>query len=103
MRNHIPESSGSFSSSDPKACPLPVNNPSKSLWHENPILQGHRTTADLPAHAEYIIIGSGITAASALRYLVENDVKGQVLMLEAREACFGATGRVSVVIRVLAI
>jgi hypothetical protein len=76
-------------------CPLPPKHSTASLWHSEPVLQGHRTTADLPNHAEYIVIGSGITGTSALRYLVEAGIKGPILMLEAREACWGATGRVS--------
>jgi hypothetical protein len=83
-----------------KPCSLPSPNPTSSLWHVNPVLQGHRTTETLPSYAEYIIVGSGITGTSALRYLVESGVSSQILMLEAREACWGATGRVSPHIRV---
>jgi len=57
---------------------------------------GHRTTTELPAHADVVIVGSGITGTSAARDLAE-DARAkdlQVVMLEAREACWGATGRV---------
>jgi FAD dependent oxidoreductase len=87
--------------SDPthKPAPLPVPNPSKSFWHSEPseFLLGHRTTSDLPGSANVVVIGSGITGASAARYLSE-DVRAKdwsIVMLEAREACWGATGRVS--------
>ena len=57
---------------------------------------GHRTTKDLPQEADIVIVGSGITGASAARFLAEDDrAKGlSIVMLEAREACWGATGRV---------
>ena len=56
---------------------------------------GHRTTPDLPEETDIVIIGSGITGASVARYFAEDarakDLK--IVMLEAREACWGATGR----------
>jgi hypothetical protein len=91
----IQDSFSASSASDPKKSPFPVPNPSKSFWHVNPVLQNHRTTPTLPSHVEYLIVGSGLTGASALRYLVDAEVAGPILMLEAREACWGATGRVS--------
>jgi glycine/D-amino acid oxidase-like deaminating enzyme len=44
-----------------------------------------------------VIIGSGISGASAARYLreEENGKDLDIVMLEAREACWGATGRAS--------
>lgn len=81
---------------NPKPAPLPVPNPSKSFWHSEPsgLLLGHRTTEKLPEEADVVIVGSGITGASAARYLDEDGSKKSVVMLEAREACWGATGRV---------
>lgn len=77
-------------------CSLPVPNPTDSFWHSEPdnFLLGHRSTPNLPTYAKTVIIGSGITGASAARYLDELHNES-VLMLEAREACWGATGRVS--------
>jgi hypothetical protein len=76
-----------------KPASLPVANSTKSFWHSEPILQGHRTTPDLPTYSKYVIIGSGITGTSAAYYL--SKLYGeQPLVLEAREACWGATGRV---------
>jgi choline dehydrogenase-like flavoprotein len=51
----------------------------------------------LPKEADIVIVGSGITGTSAARFLAEDGrAKGKsVVMLEAREACWGATGRVS--------
>ena len=81
----------------PAPAPLPVPNPSKSFWHSEPseFLLGHRTTEELPEYADVVIVGSGITGASAARYLAEEHVNWKIVMLEAREACWGATGRVS--------
>lgn len=87
------------SQSADKSCPapLPVPNPSKSFWHSEPseFLLGHRTTKELPKYADVVIVGSGITGASAAKYLAEEHGNWKVVMLEAREACWGATGRVS--------
>lgn len=74
---------------------LPSKHSTNSYWHKDPsqILLGHRTTPDLPALADAVVIGSGITGAFAARALAGGGRR--VLMLEAREACWGATGRVS--------
>ncbi|KAF8857375.1 FAD dependent oxidoreductase [Acephala macrosclerotiorum] len=76
---------------------LPTPNSTKAFWHTQPskILLGHRTTGTLPAEADIVIVGSGISGASAAHFLYQ-DVNGKglkVVMLEAREACWGATGR----------
>jgi hypothetical protein len=78
---------------------LPTANSTKSFWHSDPskVLLGHRTTAALPTQADVVIIGSGISGASAAHFLRQDD-RGKdldIVMLEAREACWGATGRVS--------
>ncbi|KAL6826594.1 FAD dependent oxidoreductase domain-containing protein [Trichoderma camerunense] len=74
---------------------LPVDNPSKSYWLSEPseILLGHRTTKDLPQTADILIIGSGITGAFAAHFLKQKAPNLNVVMFEAREACWGATGR----------
>lgn len=78
---------------------LPTPNSTKSYWHRDPskVLFGHRTTASLPSNTDIVIIGSGVSGASAAHYIRENDQgkKQDIVMLEAREACWGATGRVS--------
>lgn len=76
---------------------LPVDNPSKSYWLSEPseMLLGHRTTKELPQAADVLIIGSGITGALAAHFVKEKAPNMNVTMLEAREACWGATGRVS--------
>lgn len=79
---------------------LPTPNSTASFWHLEPseILLGHRTTPELPTVADVVVIGSGISGASAAHFLSEDAVGRSlnVVMLEAREACWGATGRVSI-------
>ncbi|KAN0108679.1 FAD dependent oxidoreductase [Hyaloscypha variabilis] len=81
----------------PGQASLPTANSTDSFWHSDPskILLGHRTTASLPTEADVVVIGSGISGASAAHFLRQDD-RGKdlkVVMLEAREACWGATGR----------
>lgn len=80
----------------PHPAELPVKNSTHSYWHTDPskILLGHRSTKDLPETAEVVVIGSGISGSFAAQELVAGGTN--VLMLEAREACWGATGRVRV-------
>jgi ribulose 1,5-bisphosphate synthetase/thiazole synthase len=75
---------------------FPSTSSSASFWHSQPskILTGHRTTQDLPTTSDYVIIGSGISGAFAAHWLKENAPDANVVMLDAREACWGATGRV---------
>ncbi|KAK0614270.1 FAD dependent oxidoreductase [Immersiella caudata] len=82
---------------------LPSPNPSKSYWLQAPskTLVGHRSTPDLPQTADVVVVGSGITGAFSAHFLKKGlnaDGVGarageSVVLLEAREACFGATGR----------
>ncbi|KAL6812591.1 FAD dependent oxidoreductase [Trichoderma sp. SZMC 28015] len=74
---------------------LPVDNPNKSYWLSEPseVLLGHHTTNDLPQTTDVLIVGSGITGAFAAHFLKEKAPNLNVVMLEAREACWGATGR----------
>lgn len=75
---------------------LPTPKSTHSYWHKDPSkkLYGHRTTEDLPETADTIIVGSGITGSFAAHFLKQIAPNDQVVMLEAREACWGATGRV---------
>ncbi|KAG5983528.1 hypothetical protein E4U55_007934 [Claviceps digitariae] len=64
-----------------------------SYWHKDPstVLPGHRTTKKLPSAAEVVVIGTGITGTFAARELLAGG--RHVVHVEAREACWGATGR----------
>lgn len=101
---------------------LPAANPTDSFWLSeiSNILKGYRTqftnstkscvtmlillcvpgsTAEIPAHVDVAIIGSGISGTFAARTLLV-DLASQaldldVVMFEAREVCSGASGRVS--------
>ncbi|OAA66942.1 FAD dependent oxidoreductase [Niveomyces insectorum RCEF 264] len=77
------------------ACSLPVPNSTLPFWrtelHE---LDSHRGSTDLPAETDVVIIGAGFTGAAFAHYLYkDNPSPPSVTILEAREACSGATGR----------
>ncbi|KAF2843223.1 FAD dependent oxidoreductase-like protein [Patellaria atrata CBS 101060] len=76
---------------------LPSEHPTVSFWHSEPseFLLGHHTTPELPECADIVIIGSGITGTSIARFLADDSRSDgkSIVMLEAREACWGATGR----------
>lgn len=82
---------------DERAVIVPVaprSNPTSSYWQDPPHQYAtHRTTSDLPCSASTVIIGSGITGASIAYNLLAQHGSSSVLMLEARTACSGATGR----------
>lgn len=72
---------------------LPRVNPTQSYWHSEPNeISDIRSTDSLPAKAEVVIIGSGITGAAMAFNLLHGGAR-DVVMLEARQACSGATGR----------
>ncbi|KAF2152994.1 DAO-domain-containing protein [Myriangium duriaei CBS 260.36] len=74
---------------------LPHPNPTASFWHTSPssLLSGHRSTRSLPSRASVVVVGAGITGASVAWHLLREQTAPQVLLLEAREVCWGATGR----------
>ncbi|KAK3897150.1 FAD dependent oxidoreductase [Staphylotrichum tortipilum] len=72
----------------------PCANPTASYWQDPPsALADHRSTPDLPAVADTVIVGSGITGAAVAWHLLQEESSGSILMLEARQVCSGATGR----------
>ncbi|KAK6227635.1 FAD dependent oxidoreductase [Colletotrichum tabaci] len=75
--------------------PIPVGNSTEPFWrtelHE---LDSHRSTEHLPAECDVLIIGAGFAGAALAHYIYEdNPSPPSVAILEAREACSGATGR----------
>ncbi|KAL8661221.1 MAG: hypothetical protein Q9202_005767 [Teloschistes flavicans] len=73
---------------------LPRSNPTLSYWQDPPHpLANHRTTQNLPVSTSVVVIGSGITGASVAYNILEKHAGTDVLMLEARTVCSGATGR----------
>lgn len=79
---------------------LPVPNSTTSFWRSGELhpLDNHRTTPSLPSKVDIAVIGAGYTGASVV-YHVLNSSKDRsvpppsIVILEAREACSGATGR----------
>lgn len=81
---------------------IPVANSSLPYWTipQSPIAQ-HGKDTPLPQYADVVIIGSGVTGTSIAKSILElsdaNQQKDseplQIIMLEARDACSGATGR----------
>lgn len=82
---------------------IPVPNPSTPYWNtpSSPISRhGSDPGSIVPSYADVVVIGSGITGTSFARTLLDYDADHarkskplQVVMLEAREVCSGATGR----------
>ncbi|POS69571.1 FAD dependent oxidoreductase [Diaporthe helianthi] len=79
--------------------PLPVANSTDSFWRtELHPLDDHRSTADLPNAVDIAIVGAGYAGASVVYHiLTQSRDKGisppSIVILEARGACSGATGR----------
>ncbi|KAJ7875550.1 hypothetical protein B0H14DRAFT_3437105 [Mycena olivaceomarginata] len=78
----------------------PCPTPSLSFWLQhtrNSPLLGHRTTAALPDKTDATIIGSGLSGAATAYFLLTAGLEDRhpksVALLEAREACDGATAR----------
>ncbi|KAF3176454.1 hypothetical protein EYR41_011085 [Orbilia oligospora] len=73
---------------------LPLPNPTKSFWllPESPLLSNIQSPK-LPESADIIVIGSGITSTGFLRELYRLNPDLNVVLLEARGPCTGATGR----------
>ncbi|KAI1376479.1 FAD dependent oxidoreductase [Hypoxylon crocopeplum] len=77
------------------AAPFPVTNATIPYWrtelHE---LDSHRSTPWLPKTQDIAIIGAGFAGTALAHYLLkDNPSKPSIIILEAREACSGATGR----------
>lgn len=80
---------------------FPHPRPNLSFWlqgtRNNPLI-GHRTTQTIPSDADVVVIGAGMSGAATAYHLFKghDPVEGslpKVVMIEAREACYGATGR----------
>jgi FAD dependent oxidoreductase len=72
---------------------LPVETPTESFWQCPPDEIAKLRSSELPAEADVVIVGSGITGAAVAWGLLNDNDKERILMLEARDACSGATGR----------
>lgn len=74
---------------------LPTVTPGECFWqtyHDE--LSDHRSTEDLPAQSDIVIIGAGYAGVSTAYHLTKDgDQSKSITILEARGACSGATGR----------
>ena len=76
--------------------PIPVPNSTTPFWrtelHE---LDSHRSTEELPEEADVVIIGAGYAGAALAYHIFDGNGASppSVVILEARQACSGATGR----------
>jgi glycine/D-amino acid oxidase-like deaminating enzyme len=78
----------------PKGFPHP--NPTVSYWQLPPhLIANHRTTPSLPTSTtiDYVIVGSGVSGAAIAHKLLSHSPSLSILMLEARTAASGASGR----------
>lgn len=71
---------------------LPIPNPTLPFWTA-PKSSISSIKQPLPDHADIVVIGSGITAASFVYKALEANSSIRVVVLEAREVCSGATAR----------
>ena len=77
---------------------LPSKESTLPFWrtelHE---LDTHRSTADLPSACDILIIGAGYAGITAAYHLLNNfdgaKTRPNIVLVEARQACSGATAR----------
>lgn len=74
---------------------FPHPHPTVSYWQDPPHkIANHRTTDTIPDQKwDYIIVGSGVSGAATAFKLLSRDPTLRVVMLEARTAASGASGR----------
>ncbi|KAH7464004.1 hypothetical protein FOMA001_g17910 [Fusarium oxysporum f. sp. matthiolae] len=79
--------------------PLPVENATTSFWRSDPHpLDDHRSTPEPPAQVDIAVIGAGYAGVATVYHILEQcKARGvsapRIVILEARQACSGATGR----------
>ena len=76
----------------------PVSNPTSSFWLSDPPPVFTHQSPTFLAAVDVLIISGGITGTAAARTLLSNSLGLRVVMLDAREACSGATGRNGVIL-----
>jgi len=93
---HAPQAHLSAKNESEQITGFPHPNPTKSYWQDPPHrIANLRSTPELPTDQvfDYVIIGSGITGAATAMKLLQRDSELSILMLEARTAASGASGR----------
>lgn len=77
---------------------IPVQNGILPFWRTEPhALDNHRSSEKLPETSDIVIVGAGYAGASIayhiLNQLKPGSKKPSITILEARQACSGATAR----------
>ncbi|KAJ4252747.1 hypothetical protein NW762_010653 [Fusarium torreyae] len=75
---------------------LPPRNGMKSFWRNGTgALDDYRSTEELPAQSDIVIIGAGYSGAALTTHILSecDGKRPSILILEARQLCSGATGR----------
>lgn len=76
---------------------LPLSNPTISYWQTPPNIDvADHQSPHLSTAVDVVIIGSGMTGTSIAHHLLKNGSQTEplkIMILEARQACSGATGR----------
>lgn len=74
---------------------LPVSNSTVPFWRAEPHpLDEHRSTEELAAECDILIIGAEYAGITTAYHLVDGkNSPPSLVLLEARQACSGATGR----------
>lgn len=67
----------------------------QSFWNADPKgLDDYQSTPTLPASADIVIVGSGLSGVATSYFLLkDNPNPSFIVLLEARQICSGATGR----------
>ncbi|CAG7947350.1 unnamed protein product [Penicillium nalgiovense] len=77
---------------------IPVPNGMTSFWRTEPhFLDSHRSTESLPQECDIVVVGAGYAGVSVVHHILDQinpRLKSpSIVILEARQACSGATGR----------
>ncbi|KAJ6007355.1 hypothetical protein N7540_011331 [Penicillium herquei] len=85
-------------SSTERSCGFPAKNPLSSYWLKEPHpLASFRSSESVPDQCDIAIIGTGLAGVAAAYHILSvsdfGTTKPNLVLLEAREACTGATGR----------
>lgn len=78
--------------------PFPVANSTLPFWRTDPDpLDNHRSSESLPEKSDIVIVGAGYAGSSVAHHILEQiesaPQQPSILILEARNACSGATAR----------
>ena len=77
--------------------PFPVPGGLTPFWRTEPSsLDNHRSTENLPDFSDIVVIGAGYAGASTAYHILDqcdSSLQPSIVILEARQACSGATGR----------